>query len=119
MEIDYITIGEQIRRLRTSKRMSQAKLGELSGVEPSYVSHIERGVAKPSLPTLISIANVFGVTLDELVYSNIIKCSHISTKLIEEQLQDCSADELIALVEIIKTTKKILRNKNKNDNFYY
>ena len=119
MEIDYAVIGEQIRRLRTSKRMSQAKLGELSGVEPSYISHIERGVAKPSLPTLINIANVFEVTLDELVYDNIVKSAHISAKLIEEQLQYCSPDELTALVEIIKTTKKILRNKSKTDNFYY
>ena len=112
MEIDYNVIGKRIHDLRLSKKMTQATLAEKVDIEPSHISHIERGATKLSLPTLISIANVLDTTLDELVYNNLVKCSHVSAKLMDDQLQDCSADELIALVEIVKATKKILRSRN-------
>ena len=67
-----------------------------------------------SLPTLVSIANVLEVTLDDIVYSNIVKSEHVSVKLINDLLSDCNADELEALSEVIKTTKKVLRTNSKN-----
>lgn len=110
MEIDYIIIGNRIREYRKAKNWTQAKLAEKSNVEPSNISHIERAATKVSLPTLINIANALEVTLDELIYSNLVKCSHVSVGLIDELISDCSADELQALTEVIKTTKKILRS---------
>lgn len=94
MSIDYKIIGTRIREIRRKKKWSQAKLAEKSGVEPSYISHIECGVAKLSLPTLISIANALGATLDELVYNNLIKSTHISIELINSLLADCTAEEI-------------------------
>lgn len=112
MSIDYVVIGNRIREIRKSKNLTQAKLAEISGVEPSNISHIERAATKLSLPTLINIANALEVTLDELVYGNIAKSSHISIKLIDDLLADCTAEELKALVQVIKTTKDVLRSKN-------
>ena len=111
MEIDYVVIGNRIREIRTSKRLTQATLAEMSGVEPSNISHIERAATKLSLPTIIRIANALGVTIDELVYDNLIKSSHVSVKLIDDLLADCTPDELKALAEVIKTTKNVLRSK--------
>ncbi len=111
MTIDYKLIGNRIREMRTKKNWTQAMLAEMSGVEPSNVSHIERASTKLSLPTLISIANALDVSLDELVYGNLVKSSHVSVKLIDELLSDCSADELKAMAEIINTTKNILRTR--------
>ena len=91
--------------------MTQEKLAELSGVEPSNISHIERAATKLSLQTLVSIANALDVTLDEIVYNNLNKSTHVSIKLIDELLADCSPDELKALAEVIKTTKNVLRIK--------
>ncbi len=110
MEIDYIIIGNRIREYRKSMNWTQAKLAEKSNVEPSNISHIERAATKVSLPTLINIANALNVTLDELVYSNLVKSSHVSVGLIDDIISDCSPDELKALAEVIKTTKNILRN---------
>lgn len=111
MSIDYVIIGSRIREIRKSKRMTQEKLGETSGVEPSNISHIERAATKPSLQTLVNIANALGVTLDEIVYNNLEKSAHVSVKMIDDLLSDCSAEELKALAEVIKTTKNILRTK--------
>ena len=76
MAIDYVIIGTRIREIRKNKKMTQATLAELSGVEPSNISHIERAATKLSLPTLVSIANALNVTLDELVYGNLKKSQH-------------------------------------------
>lgn len=109
MSIDYVIIGNRIREIRKEKKMTQAYLAELSGVEPSNISHIERAATKLSLPTLVNIANALGVTLDEIVYGNLKKSEHVSIKIIDELVGDCTPDELKALSEVIRTTKNVLR----------
>ncbi len=111
MNIDYKVIGLRIRELRLAKKWTQAKLAEKSEVESSYISHIERGVTKLSLPTLIAIANALEVTLDELVYTNLRKSKHISNEIIENLLSDCTPEEISSIVEVIKTTKNVLKAK--------
>ena len=111
MGIDYVSIGNQIKERRVAKGWTQAKLAEESGVEPSNISHIERAATKLSLPTLVNITNALGATLDEIVYGNLIKSAHVSSKIIDDILADCSAEELKALADILKTTKNVLRNK--------
>ena len=97
--------------LRKAKGWSQARLAEESEIEPSNISHIERAATKLSLPTLVSIANALNVSLDEVVYGSLIKSAHISSKIIDDMLSDCTPDELKSVAEIIKATKHILRNK--------
>lgn len=111
LNLDYVVIGSRIREIRKSRQWTQALLAERSGVEPSNISHIERAATKVSLPTLVSIANALDVSLDELVYSNLNKSTHISVALIDQLLSDCSAEELRSLVEVIKTTKSVLRGR--------
>lgn len=109
MEIDYVSIGKRIREIRTSEKMTQAALAELSGVEPSNISHIERAATKVSLPTLLQIANALNVSLDELVCGSLIKSSHVLTKQLDEIISDCNTKELQAIIEIVRTAKDALR----------
>ena len=111
MNIDYVVIGKRIREKRKSKNWTQAYLAEISGVEPSNISHIERAATKLSLPTLISIANALDSTLDELVYGNLKNSAHISCEIIENELSDCTPEEIKAILDMIKTTKSVLRSK--------
>ena len=110
-EIDYVSIGKRIRQARVSRRWTQAVLAEKAGVEPSNISHIERGATKLSLPTLIRLANAMEVTADELVYGSLVKNAHLSLKMMEELLADCSPEELTALLEVLRATKNALRGK--------
>ena len=109
--IDYVVIGTRIREFRKKKGLTQAALAELSVVEPSNISHIERAATKLSLPTLVNIANALEVSLDELVYGNLKKSAHVSVAMIDELLSDCDSTELKAICEVIKTTKGVLRSK--------
>lgn len=84
-------------------------LAEKSGIEPSNISHIERAATKLSLPSLINISNALDVSLDEIVYESLIKNNHITVDIINELLSDCTPKEISAVIEVIKTTKNILR----------
>lgn len=56
--------SEKIYFLRKKNKLSQAELGKKVGVSNRAVSKWERGESFPSTDTLLSIATVFGVTLD-------------------------------------------------------
>ena len=111
MQLDYVMIGNRIREIRKSKKWTQEILAEKSGIEPSNISHIERAATKLSLQTLVSIANALEVSADDLLYGNLEKSSHVSAKIINELLSDCTPDELVSLAEVLKTTKTVLRTK--------
>jgi transcriptional regulator with XRE-family HTH domain len=65
--MDYAALGQQIRRLRKAKRLSQQTLAEAANVSPSFIGHVERGTRKASMETLISIANCLAVGTDALL----------------------------------------------------
>lgn len=110
MALDYAAIGQRIRIFRIKRGWKQSDLAEKSGVEPSNISHIERAAIKLSLPTLVSIANALEVSLDEIVYNSLIKNKHIYVKEIDELVGDCDPKELSSIIQMIKTTKGIIRN---------
>lgn len=56
--------SEKIRFLRKKYKLSQAELGKKVGVSNRAVSKWENGESLPATDTLLSIATVFGVTLD-------------------------------------------------------
>jgi len=62
--LESYQIGPRIHALRKSKNLSLVKLGEHTGMSAGLLSKIERGRLIPTLPTLLRIAMVFGVGLD-------------------------------------------------------
>ncbi|MDD5109421.1 MAG: helix-turn-helix transcriptional regulator [Candidatus Omnitrophica bacterium] len=60
-------IGEQIKKFRKKKGWSQQKLAEESGLSFNTITRIEQGIGdSPTLNTLVKLADVLGVGLDEL-----------------------------------------------------
>ena len=121
MALDYAAIGQRIRMFRIKRGWKQSDLAKKSGVEPSNISHIERAATKLSLPTLVSIANALEVSLDEIEEFAFLKRppapnrknKHIYVKEIDELVGDCDPKELSSIIQIIRTTKGIIRNYKK------
>ena len=73
-----IMIGQKIRELRISQKMSLQELGEKINLTPSSISQIERGLSTPSLGALRRVAQGLGVPVfyflleDEIGESEII-----------------------------------------------
>lgn len=62
-----ISIGRNIKRLRTAKNITQEQLSEAMKVTCAAVSKWERGETYPDITLLQPLAYFFGVTLDELM----------------------------------------------------
>lgn len=65
-----MTIGTNIKRLRTVKGITQEQLAESMGVSCAAVSKWERNETYPDITLLQPLAYYFGVTLDELMGYN-------------------------------------------------
>ena len=62
-----MNLGENIYRLRTERNMSQGDLADALEVSRQSVSKWENNSAVPELEKLVKMAQLFGVSLDELV----------------------------------------------------
>lgn len=60
-------LGEQIYKYRTAKGLSQLELAEALDVSRQSISKWETNVAVPELAKLVKMAELFEVTLDELI----------------------------------------------------
>jgi DNA-binding XRE family transcriptional regulator len=60
-------LARRIKRLRKSKKMSQEQLAFEAGLNPAYISHLERGVYSPSAFICWKIAQAFKISLTKLV----------------------------------------------------
>jgi transcriptional regulator with XRE-family HTH domain len=60
-------IGSKIRAVRKTKKISQEKLAELSGVHPTYISDVENGKVNASIYNYYTLANALEIPLSELV----------------------------------------------------
>lgn len=60
-------IAENIKFYRKSLGLTQEKLAELLNGKKSLVSNYENSYSTPDLFTLIKLANIFEISLDELV----------------------------------------------------
>ena len=109
MTINYSLIGNRIKAARKAKGLSQSELSELIDRSVGYMSYIETGSKKPSLETLIQIANAVDVTIDELLSDNLVAASPVSNTQINQLLSDCSAFEKSVILLSIKSIKDAIR----------
>jgi len=59
--------GQVVRKLRMERNLSQEKLSELSGLDRSYVSEIERGEKTASIRTLVKLAEGLDISPSSLL----------------------------------------------------
>lgn len=71
------SIGETIRKLRETCRLSVRALASRSGFSPSLISQIELGQTTPSISSLERIALALGVTLAEFFHAAETKSSPV------------------------------------------
>lgn len=118
MSVNYLAIGKRIRKLRLAKKWTQDTLGYNAGVSKVHISHIEKATTKLSLPTIISIANALGTSVDYLLSENVKTSTPILQADIQKVVQDCSVYELSVILEAITLMKDAIRNIPVDDSEY-
>ncbi len=69
-----LNLGKTIANLRKKKGLTQDDLSSKAGISYSTLAKLERGaISAPSVFTMVDIARILGVTVDEIVYSGNLK----------------------------------------------
>ena len=106
LDIDYKVIGLRIKAARVQKGLTQSNISKLTGLSTPHISNIETGNTKLGLPTIIHLANVLDVSVDELLCDNIHRSEQIYCHELSDLLEGCSVDELHIISELVKVIKK-------------
>ena len=110
MELNFKAIVKRIKIARLKNDLTQEIMAEKIGVTPQHVSNIETGNSSVSLTTLIAIANLLKVSVDELICDTVLKTKYVFSKEANEIFRDCNEYEIRVLVEILKAAKYSMRD---------
>lgn len=64
--VDMSVFSERLRMLREARQITQTRLSALLEVDPRVYNRWERGTSSPQLDTVVRIADLLQVSLDEL-----------------------------------------------------
>ena len=90
-------LGKRIKELRTKNNLTQSELGKLVNVTKVSICCYENGTRTPTLETLIDLANVFKVNVNELIGYNKYIVSEANSNY-----GLTMADEEIALIQELR-----------------
>ena len=107
-----IRIGENIKRLRRERELTQEQLAEVLNVSITAVSKWERSETMPDITLLFPLAHFFGVSLDELM--------GYDRERIEQDIQDALTKyrELWRNVKVAEAQQFIIDTYKKYPNDY-
>jgi transcriptional regulator with XRE-family HTH domain len=66
MDWNMEKFAERLKQLRSARKMTQTRLAQLLEVSPRVYNRWENGIATPHLDTVVRIADLLNVSLDEL-----------------------------------------------------
>lgn len=93
-----MTIGEQIKKIRLAKGLSQKEVTMTAKLDKAQYSRIENGKTDPSISTVERIAKALGISLAELF---------VNTEEIKEiHSLDKSVMEKVSLIESLPNEEK-------------
>jgi transcriptional regulator with XRE-family HTH domain len=103
-ELNFDTIGRNIRKFRLEKKLTQEYVAYQTGVNVSHISNIENNRVKVSLTALVAICNALHVTVDYILDSEYIASSALDQEILKE-LNGKSDERKEQILQIIKILK--------------
>ena len=107
MEDLFARIGENIRKYRKARGLTQEQLAEASELSAYFVGSIERGQATVSVRSLEQVARALRVPLQDLfVFSE----DHANREELQREIVECArgatVEELRALVTVCRLVRR-------------
>jgi transcriptional regulator with XRE-family HTH domain len=106
MFVDYLAIGQRIKRARKAKGYTQEKLAEKLDISIVYVSKIENGKTKLNLEMLFRLAHLLGADPGFFLTGAAGQAKTAPPSDIESLLAECPPEKRRLLLEIIKVVNK-------------
>ena len=98
--------GENLKKYRTFKGLSQAKLAEIIDISPNFISEIETGKRWVSSDTLVNFAEVLGVEVYEF-----LKPPHVPEDELSEFIKSYTEKAVSAASEAVVRSLDELRKQ--------
>jgi len=106
-------VGEQLKRIRTSKGLSQKEVILEAGLDKAQYSRIENGKTDPSVSTVAKIAKALGISLADLFALDDLKEVHSHDKTLMEKvslmedLDDKEKETIYNMLDAFVSKKKL------------
>lgn len=101
---DVQKIGRKVSSLRKDQNMTQMELADKMGISFQAVSNWERGNSMPDISKLAELAQVLGVTIDELLGDK--KAAATVEKVLEPKMNDpLNLEEFVEVAPIMKPSQ--------------
>ncbi len=105
---DLIEIGDNIKRLRKKRKLSQEKLAEKLCAKFTVISRYERGTSEMGVLTLIRLMEALEASPDQILPERILRNGVISAKAYHLKclIDSLQGDDLDALITIAERLRK-------------
>lgn len=112
--MDYSLLGKRIRDERLLLRLTLEKLAERTDKSINFIGQIERGEGKPSLETMVDIANALGTTVDSLLQDNVKAVNDSIGKEIEAIISTLDDNGKQFILDVVKRYSYYHQNQSGN-----
>lgn len=99
--VNYKLIGQQLKRLRTARKISQLQLADALNISLQHVSNIETAHTRISLSRLVALTEYFRVPMSYFLYNNEDNSSDILQQQVAELLANCSQSTAQNLIDAL------------------
>lgn len=110
----YMNIGEQIKKIRTAKNLSQKEVALALEMDQAQFSRIENGKTDPAFSTIEKVARALGVGLAELVNAddaftevNSYDKSVIEKMALVDQLEEKEKSAFFSILDALVSKKRL------------
>lgn len=107
MSINCIALGKRICFYRLKFNITQEKLAALTNCSREYIAYLESGTKTPSLPTLIDLANVLHISVDDLLVDSLDYSFSTSGSDLHRLLLDCNQTEQEIIIRIVSSFRLV------------
>lgn len=101
-DLNFEQIGENLKKIRLSKNLTQEYIANMADVNTSHISNIENNRVKVSLSTLVQICNALDTTVDYILADEYNQPTSALEQEILHELQLCSDDTKEQILKIVK-----------------
>ena len=102
-DMDFNTVGENIKKYREEHNWRQQDLAEKSGLTANYIGLIERGERIPALESFVDIVNALGVSAD-MVLADVLEHGYVvKSSQLEKKMRKLSPEKREYIFDIIET----------------
>lgn len=104
--MDWLSVGENIRKKRLAKSWKQATLAEMVDLSNSYMGMIERGEKVPRLETFVHITNALDTTSDEILEGVLNKRYEIRMSEYIKKIEELPKEERNQIYDVLDVMLK-------------